>query len=275
MNNYLYNLFVNYLLFLAPLGFWICFGWSKILNLNQIVCFGLGGYTYAILTTKLGTNIYLALLGSIIIAILSNLLINAVLRYRPRINITIFSFVVVLFFHSLVINLNSVTNGPIGISQIPSFGNYFIIILVIWVLFVIITLFLFTKSRLGIIAKIMDKPHKFNNLIIDSKYSLVSVLSLAGLISGTAGVLSASYITYIDPSSIHYNFLVMILITSTLLKDNFWNIFWVSPFVVLLPEVLRYIEIESNLIFVLRNIIFDIILIFLFFVNQSKYASTN
>jgi branched-chain amino acid transport system permease protein len=274
MESYLTNILINCLLLFGPIGFWLCYGWSKIFNVNQICCFGLSAYCYAISTAKLNLDPIISLFLAIIIGILSNLILFLIYSFNPKVNFTILSFVLVLFFYSLVINLNDVTNGPLGIASIKTLPGSIFLYLIPFSLFAFTISYCFTNSHHGLVAKELYKYKKLTNLSINPSFTFAILLIISGGISGIGGALSASYYNYIDPSSLHYLFIVTLLLICSIVGNKPWRIFLAAGLVGIGPELLRLVQI-SNLHFApIRNIIFASILIFIIF-NQSTNALKN
>jgi ABC-type branched-subunit amino acid transport system permease subunit len=274
MESYLGNILVAYLLLFATIGFWLCYGWSKIFNINQICCFGLSAYCYGICTTKFNLDPILCLFLGIVTGILANVLLFMLHRLNTKIDLTILSFLLVLFFYSLVINLNDFTNGPLGITSIPELSENKYIYLGIFAVCTLTVIHFFSKNYNGIISRVLYETDSLSNLSIKSKSTLLSVFIIAGAISGVGGVLSASYYSYIDPSNLHYSFIVTLLLICSAVGKNPWNILWVTALVVIGPELLRFLQISSLYFAPIRNLIFDFLLIFIIF-NQSQNAAQN
>jgi ABC-type branched-subunit amino acid transport system permease subunit len=274
MESYLGNILVGWLLLFATIGFWMCYGWSKIFNINQICCFGLSAYCYGICTTKFTLDPILCLFLGIVTGILANVLLFMLHCLNTKIDLTILSFLLVLFFYSLVINLNDFTNGPLGITSIPAFNANKFIYLGIFAVCTLTIIHFFTKSYNGIISRVLYETDSLSNLSIKSKSTLLSVFVIVGAISGVGGALSASYYSYIDPSNLHHSFIVTLLLTCSTVGKNPWNILWVAALVIAGPELLRLLQISSFYFAPIRNLIFDLLLIFVIF-NQSQNAAQN
>ena len=265
MNDYLLNLIINYLfLVLGSMGFWLIYRWSKILNFGHITSFGLGGYCYAILTTQTIVNPFTALFLSFILGILVNSILFWVTKINLKLNISSFSFILNIFCYFLVINSTKITNGNLGIVNIPAIPNIILALLsLVFLEYFIISSF--TKSQFGIVAKSFNSQNLLSNLGINFEPSYAFVLVISGGFASVNGALSASFISYIDPSILHYGFIFTLLIIVNLAHSRLSQVFLSSFLILLIPELLRLIEIPIENLSELKNIIFDLLLLFLLY----------
>ena len=177
--------------------------------------FGVGAYTAAILSTRIGlTFIQTAILGTIVAAVFGILLGIPTLRIKGR-----YLAIVTLGFCEImrIIELNwmSLTRGPQGISGIPkisAFGfvcskpihKYYValILLVITVLFIKAIM----NSRMGrAISAIRDDETAADAMGINVfKYKLM-VFAISSGLAGLIGAFYAHYMGFIDPNAFNFD----------------------------------------------------------------------
>ncbi len=265
MNLYLWNLVINYLfLVLGSMSFWLIYRWSKILNFGHVTSFGIGGYCYAILTTQTLVDPFTALFLSFILGILVNSILFWVTKINSKLNISSFSFILNIFCYFLVINSTTITNGNLGIVNILAISNIILALLsLVFLEYFIISNFI--KSQCGIVAKSFNSQNLLSNLGINFEPSYIFALAISGGFAAVNGALSASFIGYIDPSVLHYGFIFTLLIIVNLACLNLSQVFLSCCLILLIPELLRFIEIPIGNLSELKNIVFDLLLLFLLY----------
>ncbi|GHT36965.1 hypothetical protein FACS189427_09330 [Planctomycetales bacterium] len=86
------------------------------------------------------------------------------------------------------------------------------------------------------------------------------------MLAAIPGVLYAHYISYIDPTSFTVDesiFILSIVIIGGM--RNLWGSVFAAAFLVFLPEALRFVGLPNSIAANLRQIIYDMILIFTMF----------
>ena len=97
---------------------------------------------------------------------------------------------------------------------------------------------------------------------------------ISGMLASIAGVLYAHYISYIDPSSFTLDesiFILSIVIIGGM--RNLRGIFLAVVFLVLLPEVLRFVGLSSSVAANIRQIVYGAALVVVIFANSLKPKS--
>ncbi|MBI3359382.1 MAG: hypothetical protein HY037_07395 [Nitrospirae bacterium] len=119
LNNYYLDILTLALLYaLLAVGLNITVGLTGLLDLGYAGFYGIGAYTYALLSTRLGFSFWLGVpLGGIVATIFGFLLGIITLRLRgDYLAIVTLGFVQIVYL--ILNNLDKVTNGPNGILQI-------------------------------------------------------------------------------------------------------------------------------------------------------------
>jgi branched-chain amino acid transport system permease protein len=292
MDEYIINILVYieiYLILAMSLN--LLFGFGGLLNLAHMSTCAIGAYTTALLSTGLQydpLNISLAPQGvwvcipaSMILCAFSALLIGAIsLRLSEdyfAIGTLAFSSVVL----ALLINWKSLTHGVLGITGIPApeigqidfydRGNF----LKFSTIITIITLLFFNfvnKSRLArnLIALAENEQ---SALSLGKKSSAIrnDAFIISAAFSGLAGSLFAYYIQYVDPSSFTLSEMVFVLSIVIVGKPgSFWGVIAGTVFLVILPEPLRFLEISSEIVGPMRQLLYALILFAVVYVKKEK-----
>lgn len=251
-------------------------GYSGMISLAHAAFYGIGAYTTALLSVKLGlpflVNLPIAIIISGMIAVIvSTIALRTVDDYFIIITLGI---QVVIF--SLMNNLMDVTNGPLGIPGIPSikifgfeFDSKISFLLLTFVLATLIYFFLryITKSPFGLVLKGLSEDEIFTKSLGKNVYAAkVISFTIGAMLAAVPGVLYGHYVTYIDPTSFTIDesiFILSIVIIGG--KRNLWGAAIAAAFLVVLPEALRFLGMPNNIAANMRQIIYGIILVFMMF----------
>jgi branched-chain amino acid transport system permease protein len=247
-------------------------GHTGLVSLAPAAFFGIGAYSSAILTVRLGLPTPIAaILGAVAAAVIS--LFISLPSFRVRDDyfvICTFGFQLISF--NVFNNLISVTGGPLGIVNIPSprvFGipinsQVTYLALVCLVLAVIYLTF----------RRLIDSPYgrvlhaiREDEVLAEcygknTMYFKLTAVAVSGVFASLAGSLFAEYVTYIDPSSFTVD--ESILVLSMVIIGGAGSI-WGAPigaaFLILLPEMLRFAGFPTAIAANLREIAYGSALI--------------
>jgi len=251
-------------------------GYSGMISLAHAAFYGIGAYTTALLSVKLGfpflINLPIAIIFSGLIAIIiSTIALRTVDDYFIIITLGI---QVVIF--SLMNNLMDITNGPLGIPGIPTikifnfeFGSKISFLLLALVLAALIYLILryITKSPFGLVLKGLSEDEIFTKSLGKNVYAAkVISFTVGAMLAAIPGVLYAHYVTYIDPTSFTIDesiFILAIVIIGGM--RSLWGAAIAAAFLVVLPEALRFLGMPNNIAANMRQIIYGGILVFMMF----------
>lgn len=282
---YLFHLFILICIYtILSQSLSLVSGYSGQISLAHAGFYGIGAYTTAIMSVTYGTppllNLLLALLLSGIVAYcVARVAVKTVNDYFVIITLGI---QVVLF--SLMNNWQSVTNGPLGITGIPSFTIFGLSIVDNWAFLLVSAFFTalvwfvlhsLMKSPFGRLLKAVSEDEIYTGSL-GKNVGQAKVVSfvISGMMASIAGVLYAHYISYIDPTSFTLDeslFILSIVIIGGMQK--LWKIFLAAVLLVLLPEVLRFMELPSSLAANIRQIIYGLailIVIYSKFIKKCK-----
>jgi len=198
-------------------------GYTGLLSLCQAAFYGIGAYTSAILLTRTHVNFWWILLLSGLVAALAGILIGLpTLRLKgDYLAIATLGFGEIT--RNVLLNWDSLTRGPLGISGIPAvkiFGftldplqkvHY---VIFVWA-FVLITYFVLRRimrSRVGRALEAIreDEVAAYAMGINITKYK-VFAFGLSAFFGGIAGTLWAVYNQSVNPSTFDFLLSVMLL----------------------------------------------------------------
>lgn len=264
-------LIITSIYLILALSLQLSIGFTGLLNLGHIAFFAIGAYTSAILA-KVGVPfwfcIIIAGLLPTIFAYILSVATNKLKGDYLALATLGFSFVI----YALALNWISLTNGPLGISQIPrpallgidfsSNSNFLILALVI----AIATYFIIRMITLSPFGKTLEaiRDDEIAAKTLGKNTALAKSVSLitSSLFAGIAGSLFAYYLTYIDPSSFTFSNLIPILVIVIVggLASLPGTIF-ATIIIVLLPEPLRFLGLPSSLIGPGRQMLYALFLL--------------
>jgi len=243
-------------------------GYTGLLSLAHAGFYGIGAYTSALLSTHYGLspfiNIFIAMLFSGLIAFIISFI--ALRTYEDYFVVVTLGIQIIIF--SLMNNLTDLTNGPLGIVGIESFPFLdnslgFMIFSIIIALVIYGLLYNFSKSHYALNLKgIKEDEIYMQSLGRDVKRLKIEVFVISASLASVAGVLYAHYISYIDPTSFTVDesiFILSIVIIGGV--GNLKGAFLASSFMVLLPELLRFVGLPDSIGANIRQIIYGLILI--------------
>lgn len=243
-------------------------GYTGLLSLAHAGFYGIGAYTSALLSTHYGLspfiNIFIAMLFSGLIAFAISFI--ALRTYEDYFVVVTLGIQIIIF--SLMNNLTDLTNGPLGIVGIDSFPFLdnslgFMIFSIIIALVIYGLLYNFSKSHYALNLKgIKEDEIYMQSLGRDVKRLKIEVFVISASLASVAGVLYAHYISYIDPTSFTVDesiFILSIVIIGGV--GNLKGAFLASSFMVLLPELLRFVGLPDSIGANIRQIIYGLILI--------------
>lgn len=254
MNTYYLRIIIMVFIYtILALGLNIITGYTGQLSLGNASFFAIGAYVSAILV-KSGSPFIVGLLVAGVIAGIFGLLLGLpTLRLSGTyLAITTLGFGEII--RMILLNWDSVTNGPLGISRIPrpnffgitlSLGNggIYYLVLIITVL-VLIANYTIINSKIGrsFIAIKEDELAAIFMGIDTFKVKRVAFI-LSSFLSGIAGSLYAHMLGYIDPQT--FTFDTSIMIVSIVILGGMGTLkgpIIGAAILVIFPEVLRFLS---------------------------------
>ena len=259
-------------------------GYSGLISLAHAGFYGIGAYTSAILSVNynfpfLATLPIAMLISGIIAVFVSVIALRTVDDYFIIITL---GFQVVSF--SIMNNWMDLTNGPLGIPDIPTISilgyeftsniSFFILTLILTSL-VYFVLRNMTKSPFGRILIALSEDEIFTKSLGKKVYQAkVSSFTIGAMFAAIPGVLYAHYISYIDPTSFTVDesiFILSIVIIGGM--RNLWGSAIAAAVLIILPEALRFIGMPSSIAANMRQIIYGLALVIMMFKYSKGFVS--
>lgn len=281
--NYVFHLLIYFNLYaILALSLNLVVGYCGLLTLAHAGYYAIGAYTYALLSQVAGLGFIPAAAGGMIVpAVLSLAVSLPSWRFKGDFFVVVSLAVQALLF-SLLYNwfsagaqvgaLSNLTNGPFGIAGIPRpviLGYRFDTVGSMATLsFVLLGLSALVFWRLKgspwgrLLRAMRDDELATRGLGKNTRLAKVQAFALACAFAGLAGVIYASYVSYIDPSSASLD--ESILMLSMLLvggAGNFRGPLVGAAVLIAIPELLRFAAIPDAVAANLRLLLYGLLLV--------------
>jgi branched-chain amino acid transport system permease protein len=270
---YIYHLAVLFTIYAGlAMSLDLVVGYTGLLSVTHAAFYGFGAYATAILMTVYGFNFFTSVLVGIAVSMIFALLIGFVLaRFKDDYYALVsFGFNIIVF--SIFLNWQDLTRGPLGIPGIgkPEIFGYefsstlqFLVLAVVMMAIVYGVARFIVNSSFGRVLKAIREDEKAISVFgYDTKtYKLVIFVISAGM-AAIGGSLFASYITFIDPSTFTLNesiFILAMIILGGL--SNIRGAILGALFLILLPEILRFVGFPDDIAAQMRQVVYGGLLI--------------
>ncbi|MCR4277838.1 MAG: branched-chain amino acid ABC transporter permease [Candidatus Berkelbacteria bacterium] len=261
-------------------------GFTGLLNLGHIAFYAIGAYASALLA-KAGMPFWLCILAAgllpMVFAYVLSLATSKLKGDYFALATLGFSFVI----YSLALNWTNVTNGPLGLPQIPkpqilgidfSSNINFLFLAITLAIVTYLVINMITISPFGkTLEAIRDDELAAKTLGKNTSMSKSVSLVISSFFAGVAGSLFAYYLTYIDPSSFAFgNLIPIVVITVVGGLASLPGTIFATIIIVLLPEPLRFLGLPSSLIGPGRQALYAIfLLLILLFKPKGFYGKVD
>lgn len=247
-------------------------GYTGILSVAHAAFYGIGAYVAALMALRFDTPFLLNVILSFTAAGAFGALVGIPsLRLRDDyFIIATFAFQIIIF--SILNNLVGFTGGPLGLPGIPQpqiFGFQisthieFLILSLIFAGFVYWASKRIVTSPFGRLLKSIREDEVFVKAAgRDVSATKVKIFIVSASLASLAGVIYATYITYIDPTS--FTVMESIFIISIVIIGGAANLkgsIVGAAFLVALPELLRFIGLPSSVAANVRQILYGALLV--------------
>ncbi len=249
-------------------------GYTGLLSITQAAFYGIGAFTTAILLTQAGVNFFLSIILGIIIAAAISFFIGIVLSKFSGDYYALGSFGFNVIVFSIFLNWRSLTRGALGIAGIPkpeifgihfSSNSMFLIIALIFLIIVYIVARFIVRSSFGRVLKAIREDEKVIQVFgYNTLYYKLAIFVISAGMAAIAGSLFASYITYVDPST--FTLMESVFILAIIILGGLANLqgsILGALFLVLLPEILRFVGLPLDIAAQMRQVIYGVIIILL------------
>ncbi len=255
-------------------------GMANLLTMCQAAFYGIGAYigTFFLMQFNL-PFVVIALLVMSVTGVMSLLISFASVKLKGDYFILgTLGFQMIVY--TILYNWISVTKGPYGIPGIPSIKllgiwslngiyAYFFLALVLTVL----TALFFNRlqnSPYGRMLKAIRTDELSAKALGRNTTRLKTwAFAISAAFTGVAGVVYASYVSYIDPTSFTLDESIFIITALFIggIGSRVWGAVAGAAVVVVLPELLRFIGLPDAVAANLRQVIYGLVLIVLMFVR--------
>jgi len=283
MNYLLHILIMIGIYIILSLSLNLLVGYGGLLSIAHAAFYGIGAYIYTLILINWGLPFWLAL----VISILGTGLIALVVAY-PALRLKGDYFILAtiglqMIVFDILYNWVNLTRGPYGIPGIPRaslFGFEFrsipanlLLVAVLTVLVVLFSKGIFNSPFGRILKSIREDETASKAMGKNTTKVKIWAFVLAGGIAAIAEALYASYITYIDPTSFTLDESIFIL--AVILVGGSGNLkgpIVGAAFMIILPELLRFLGLPDTIAPNVRQIIYALTLILLMFFRPQGIA---
>ncbi len=234
--------------------------------------YGIGAYTTAILSQQFQLPFWINLPVAMLVCLIISLVVSLIALRTVDDYFIICTLGIQVIIFSLMNNWMDLTRGPLGISGIPSislFGIaldgkiFFLLLSALFMLAVWYALNNLFNSAFGKTLLAISEDEIYAESIGKNVYqSKVISYAISAAIAAVPGALYAHYISYIDPTS--FTVAESIFILSIVIIGGMGNLtgsFLAAAFMILLPEMLRFVGMPNNIAANMRQIIYGAILV--------------
>lgn len=259
----------------------IAVGYVGMLSIAFAALFGVGAYTYALVSTKLWTdgNLFLlAVVGAFAVTALVGVFLCIFMLWLPVEYVVLITFAVQLIATQLLFVASGITNGALGIAGIPipkilgwevdTVSDQFVLAVAMLAIVLAVSSFALRPS-LGLRARaVRDDPVAAEGLGISVKLTSAVFFALSAGLAGVAGAVYAAVTMYVDPVSftIHVSVLVLSMVVLGGLGNPYGAVLG-ALVISLLPQLLRQLSLDSGSAAVLQQIIYGFALIIIMIVR--------
>lgn len=256
--NYVLHLLVFFEIYvIVAMSLNLLIGYSGLLQIAHAAYFGVGAYAAALLWTKAGVGFVPGLLGAALVAAILSLLVSLpAWRFRGE-HFVMIGLAVQVLLYSVMHNWVDLTNGPFGITGIPSpeilgrsyanrgmiFAIYAVVVGVLALALAAAKMSAFGRS----LQAMRDDELAARSLGIPVRRLKVEAFMLASAMVGVAGGLYGAFVSYIDPTSFTLD--ESILMLSMVIVGGTGNVrgpMIGAAVLIALPELLRFLTLPNT-----------------------------
>jgi branched-chain amino acid transport system permease protein len=249
-------------------------GYTGLLSITHAAFFGIGAYATAISMTVYNVNFFLSIVIGIIVTGIAALIFGIVLAKFEGDIYALASFGLNIIVFSVFLNWQEVTRGPLGIPGIsrPEIfdfvfrSNLHFLILAAVTAFVIylISEYIVNSSFGRVLQAIREREKTTQVFGYRTQFFKLTIFVISACMAAVAGAFFASYITFIDPSTFSLNesiFILAIVILGGLANNK--GAFVGTVFLILLPEILRFVGFPTDIAAQMRQVVYGLLLVWL------------
>ena len=246
--------------YVACLGITVILGMGGMVSFAAITFMGVGAYTSANLTLKLGVPTIASMLGAVAVSMALALVIGAILL---RLKGTFFTFATVALVqisYSIFTNWKAVTGGPDGMGGIATFEFFgvkavkpnenYMVLLTVGILCALFVLRL-KKTNLGrALSSVRDNEIAAKIMGVNVYRTKLAAFVIAAALAGLAGSLMVHNYHFVGSSSFTFDqsttFVIMAMLGGV---SNPFGVFLGSVLISMLPEWLKPLQEYIRLVY--------------------------
>lgn len=256
-------------------------GLGQLFNLAHVASYALGAYTTALLSTECESSFGVCVVASVLISGLFAIILGGIALRLSNDYFAIGTLAFSAVVSALLVNWKSLTKGVLGIPGIPRpeiFGidfyqnSNFLALILIFAVSTQAFLYLLYVCPFGRTLRALAEYEKAAaSLGADTRLTRNIAFFISSSFAGLAGSFFAYYLNYIDPSSFSLNEMVFVLtIVIVGRPGSFWGVIAATVFLVLLPEPLRFVDINSAYLGPARQLLHSVILFGVVWWNRER-----
>lgn len=281
---------MEYLIHLAVLGLLYALlavsqvlmtGYLRLLTVVQAGFAGIGAYVAAILSLNYGFSFPITLLFGSLAAATISIFAYLLFSHLEDENQVLASLAFQVILIELMLNLENVTNGALGLSgiSVAPFNQSLKPIIILFtlassLLICATGIMLLGKSSYGLKLRLIGENRSLaESYGIDTKIYRLGAIAISAAIAGLAGGVFAHYFSYIDPTS--FSIMESVLILAIVVIAGGRNLILIVITAIMLslaPELFRNISSNSQYIANVRQILFGVCLVIAVFIHVYRSA---
>ena len=249
-------------------------GYAGLLSVAHAAFYGIGAYATGILLTQSGIGFFSSVVLGLAITLIVSFLIGLVFSKFKGDYYALGSVGFNTIVFAVFLNWQDLTRGPLGIPGISKpelfeidFSNSFnflALALIFLVLVYLASSFIVNSSFGRALKAIREDEEAIRVFGYNTLYFKLAIFVMSAGMAAVAGSLFASYITFIDPSSFilaESIFILAIIILGGL--ANLRGSILGALFLILLPEILRFVGFPTEVAAQMRQLVYGLFLIIL------------
>lgn len=262
-------------------------GMANLLTLGQAAFYGIGAYISAFFLMQFNLPFVVVALSVMLLTGLFSYLVSFASIKLKGDYFVLATLGFQMIVYTVLYNWTDVTHGPYGVPGIPSVKllgiwsisgvwGYFFLTTVVSIL----VAYLFKTIKYSPYGRVLRALRNDEHSVAAMGRNPIAFKSwaffLSAAFSGLAGLIYASYVSYIDPTSFTLD--ESIFIISALFIGGTGNIrgpIFGALFVVVLPEILRFVGMPDTIAANMRQIIYGLaLIIIMYFRPQGVWGET-
>ncbi|HYG85418.1 MAG TPA: branched-chain amino acid ABC transporter ATP-binding protein/permease [Azospirillum sp.] len=267
-------------------SFNLLIGYGGIFALAHATFYAAGAYTCAILGTKLGIGFpFTIVAGAVVTAAIGILVAFPAMRVGSH-YLVVITLALQAIMVDFLLNTKPLTGGPDGITGIPPvqlFGYVlnnpvrFLPLAAVAAVVCVLVARRMGASPFGRALRAMRENEAAAQAIGKNLlYMKLAVFAMSAGLAAVAGALVAHYITFVNPESFTIEETILILAMVILGgMGNLWGSLAGAAILVILPELLKFVHLPTDIADMVRQVIYGVILILILRVRpQGLFAET-